>query len=98
LEIVVTVDEFNFEWDSAKAEPNLKKHGVDFFDAVDVFLDPLARTLASGNDEEEERQAVVGVSRSLNLLLVVHTERDDYIRLISARTATRQERRLYEEQ
>ena len=98
MEIVARLDDLNFEWDSAKAESNLKKHGVDFFDAIDVFLDPLARILTSRIDKGEERRAVIGVSRSLNLLLVVHTERDDYIRLISARTATRQERRLYEEQ
>ena len=91
------MEPFAFEWDSDKDESNFEKHGVSFFDAAQVFADPYARFMSSSDMEDEERLAVIGTNFALNLLLVVHTERDEYIRIISARPATRHERRQYED-
>lgn len=88
-----------FEWDEKKAKQNLRKHGVSFEEAATVFGDPLSLTiedpLCSG---EEERFVTMGMSIQGRLLVVVHTERGDNIRIISARRATRHERKTYEEE
>ncbi len=87
-----------FEWDEAKAASNLRKHGVSFETARLVFDDPLALFLIErSTDYQEERLSVTGVVGGVTLI-VTHTERGDRIRLISARRATRHERRIYEEQ
>ena len=87
-----------FEWDPVKAKRNFAKHGVSFEEATTVFLDPLS---ATGDDpdhsDEENRFITVGLSSSGKLLTVSHTEREDSIRIISARRSTREERELYEE-
>ena len=83
-----------FEWDQSKAASNIRKHGVSFDEAQSVFLDPYALTRHS---TAEERLVTVGMSGKKRLLVVVHTERGGRIRLISARKATRIERRYYEE-
>lgn len=87
-----------FEWDERKARDNLRKHGVSFEEASTVFADPLSSTIA---DEEhsamEERSVIIGESNRLRLLVVVFTDRDERIRIISARLPTRRERRDYEE-
>jgi uncharacterized DUF497 family protein len=86
------------EWDSAKAEKNLRKHWVSFEEAATVFYDPLAATGADPDHSEgEERLITFGMSSSGQLLVVSHTQRDEAIRIISARIATRPERRIYEE-
>ena len=86
------------EWDSVKAEKNLRKHRVSFEEASSVFYDPLAATGADPDHSEgEERLITFGLSSSGRLLVVSHTERDDAIRIISARMATRPERLIYEE-
>lgn len=84
-----------FEWGEAKAESNLRKHGVDFADAVRVFDDAFADyrfDVDAGYGEQ--RMVVVGVAKSA-LLTVVYTERGERIRLISARKATKHEQREY---
>ena len=83
-------------WDKNKAAINLRKHGIDFADAVAVFSDDLA---ISTSDErfEEERFISIGLDALNRLVVVVYTWRGEEIRLISARSATRQERRQYEE-
>lgn len=87
-----------FEWDAAKAESNLRKHGVAFEEAATVFADPLALTIDDpDHSREEDRFITLGVSGGNRLLVVVHTDREDRIRIISARPATRRERRSYEE-
>ena len=87
-----------FEWDSAKAARNLRKHGVSFEEAVSVFYDPLAATGADpDHSEDEERFVTFGVSSAGRLLVVSHTERGEAIPIISARAATPSERRIYEE-
>ncbi len=86
------------EWDSAKAANNLRKHGVSFEEASSVFCDPLAVTGADPDHSEgEERLITFGMSPAGQLLVVSHTVRAEAIRMISARRATRTERRLYEE-
>lgn len=87
-----------YEWDPEKAERNLQKHGVAFDEAASVFLDPLALTYSDpDHSAEEEREITIGVSGKERLLFVSHCERADGLRIISARKATRQERRQYEE-
>jgi uncharacterized DUF497 family protein len=84
-----------FEWDSEKAAINLRKHGVSFPQARVVFQDAFATLdLDSGSDRGEERYIIVGMAEQ-RLLTVVYTERQDRIRLISARGATSRERHEY---
>lgn len=87
-----------FEWDSGKARRNLRKHGIDFNEASTVFADTLSITIPDpDHSEDEERWVTMGLSNRHRLLVVVHTEQEESIRLISARTADRLERRKYEE-
>lgn len=87
-----------FEWDDAKAESNEEKHGVTFAEAMTVFGDPLALTgYDPKHSEDEDRYLTMGTSESGRLLIVSHTDRDDRIRIISAREATRRERKDYED-
>jgi uncharacterized DUF497 family protein len=87
-----------FEWDWRKDSANLRKHGVDFQEASSVFGDPLSITIPDPHHAAgEERLVIVGMSSKRSLLVVVHTIRDERIRLISARPATKHEKRNYEE-
>jgi len=87
-----------FEWDPKKELANQRKHDVGFSDASTVFGDPLSITIPDPDHAVgEERFVIIGMSRERKLLVVVHTVRGVRIRLISARTATRHERRKYEE-
>ena len=86
-----------FEWDSRKARSNLAKHGVGFQEASSIFGDPLSLTIPDPEHSlSEERYITVGRAFSGKLLVVVHTERGDNIRIISARRASRRERKFYE--
>ena len=86
-----------FEWDTRKARRNLKIHGVSFDEASTAFQDPLSKTIADPlHSEDEERFVLLGHSNRNRLLVVVHTERGDRIRLISARLASNRERVKYE--
>ena len=88
----------SFEWDERKAKANLAKHGVSFEEAATVFGDPLSLTIPDpAHSQAEDRSIVLGQSHQRKLLVVVHTERGDNIRIISARRASRRERRSYEE-
>lgn len=87
-----------FEWDPDKAVRNVDKHGVTFPDAATVFGDPLAMTYFDpDHSDDEDRFLTFGHSSSGELLVVSHTDRKDRIRIISARRATRHERKAYEE-
>lgn len=87
-----------FEWDVQKAASNLKRHGVSFAEAVTVFQDPVAKIHADPDHSViEVREIIVGHSARHRLLVVAFTDRGGTIRLISARGATRRERRDYEE-
>ena len=86
-----------FTWDPAKAEENLRIHGVSFQEATTVFGDPLAGTIPDPEHSVgEERMITMGQSRAGQLLVVCHLEQGDTIRIISARRATSHERKDYE--
>jgi uncharacterized DUF497 family protein len=86
-----------FQWDAAKAESNLKKHGVAFEESLTVFYDPLAATFVDPQHSEGERRLLtIGFSAAGRLLVVCHTERAHSVRLISARVATKRERKRHE--
>ena len=88
-----------FEWDEEKAQANLRKHGVSFEEAQTVFTDPLAMTIPDPDHSiDEARFIIIGESDKKRILVVAHTERKKKIRLISARKATRAERKKYEEE
>ncbi|MGO9449775.1 MAG: BrnT family toxin [Candidatus Binataceae bacterium] len=84
-----------FEWDPNKAANNFSKHGVRFAEAATVFEDEAALTMAD-DDPDEERFLALGLGSMGRILVVVYTTREDRIRIISARKATRQERSQYE--
>lgn len=87
-----------FEWDAEKAAANAQKHGVRFEEAATAFADPLSITIPDPEHSVgEERYILIGRSLVSRLLVVVHLERGVSVRLISARLATRRERRDYEE-
>jgi len=87
-----------FEWDTNKARQNFSKHGVAFEEAATVFGDPLSLTIEDPlGSPSEERLITMGQSSAGRILVVVHTAQGSNIRIISARTATRRERRVYEE-
>mgnify|MGYP001568832108 CR=1 FL=1 len=88
-----------FEWDPKKAEGNARKHRVEFDEASTVFGDPLALLMPDPDHSlGEKRYVVLGMSNQQRLLVVAFVERPPRTRLISARRATRRERRSYERQ
>jgi hypothetical protein len=87
-----------FTWDPKKAEENLRKHGVDFREAATVFDDWLSTTFPDDDHSSGERRfLIIGLSALSRILVVSHTENGDTIRIITARVATRPERKFYEE-
>lgn len=91
---------FEFDWDPDKDRSNQRKHGIDFVEAQTVFFDDNALLLADlEHSEREERFLLLGMSVALRVLVVVHCYRESQgrIRLISARRATPNERKVYEE-
>jgi uncharacterized DUF497 family protein len=93
--------EMRFVWDPAKAESNLRKHGISFEEAAHVFGDELRQTRHDRLEGGEYRWQTLGVVQGVTVLLVAHTiteaEPVEEIRIISARRATRRERKQYEE-
>lgn len=88
-----------FEWNLGKSESNYKKHGVSFEEAATVFDDSLSVSFPDANHSiRESRYVIIGTSRFGTLLIVAHTDNNEAIRIISARKATRIERRFYEQQ
>ena len=85
-----------YQWDKTKATSNLKKHRIEFADAVSVFSDELAITIPE-NRFDEERFVTIGMDTFGRILVIVFTWRSEDIRLISARLAERRERKQYEE-
>jgi uncharacterized protein len=87
-----------FEWDGAKADGNERKHGVSFAEAMTALADPLALTgFDPDHSDDEDRYITMGLSVAGRLLLVSHTDRGKRIRIISARKASRRERKDYED-
>ena len=93
--VVHTIIRVDFEWDENKAAGNLRKHAVDFADAVGVFDDPLALSMLD-NDPGEERYIGLGADTLGRVLVVVYAFRGERVRIISARRATPSEREIYE--
>jgi len=90
---------YEFEWDAEKAESNARKHGVTFDEASTVFGDPLSLLMHDpDHSAEEQRYLLLGMSNRRRLLVVAFAERPPRTRLISARRASRPERRCYEEE
>ncbi len=88
----------NFEWDPAKASRNRRKHRVSFQEAATIFGDPLAITFPDpDHSASEQRFITLGTSSMNRILIVAHTDRDQNVRIISARKATHRERKHYEE-
>jgi uncharacterized DUF497 family protein len=87
-----------FEWDPNKAKKNIEIHGVSFDEASTAFKDTLSLTIYDPlHSDKEDRFTLIGNSVKDRLLVIVHTERGDKIRIISARKATKKEREQYEE-
>jgi hypothetical protein len=99
MNILYRLQGIEFEWDNNKAQSNLDKHGVTFEEAAEVFFDPFYQTgdASCTTSNTEQREFIIGYSLEQRLLLVVYVERGVRTRLISARPATRLERKLYEE-
>ena len=88
----------DYEWDQEKSENNLQKHGVSFEESASVFGDPLYIDFYDPDHSiDERRYLIIGQSNAGRLLIVSYTERDEVIRLISAREMTSSERKAYEE-
>lgn len=89
----------SFEWDPDKSELNLRKHRISFEEASTVFADPLAVTIYDpDHSDDEDRFITLGLSDRNRVIVVSFTDREDRIRLISARVASRRERKQYEEE
>ena len=97
----MTTFQYQFEWDPTKARQNARNHGITFERAATVFLDPEALSMFDNeHSQEEERWITLGLDRGRALLVVSHTYREEtettaWIRMISARKATRREARQY---
>ncbi len=87
----------DIEWNPAKARSNLKKHGISFSDVESAFSDPFGLATEDPDATGEERFLLLAADATGRAVVVVYTERGDAVRLISARPATRSERRAYEE-
>ena len=83
------------EFDTEKADSNLKKHGVSFEEAMTVLLDPMALCIEDRVAENESRWVLIGLSQVARMVTVVYTLRDERIRIISARKSTRREIKDY---
>ena len=95
MDILYRLQGVEFEWDDEKAQSNLQKHGVTFEAAAEVFFDPFYQT-GDATVDDEDRDFIIGYTFAQRLLLAVYTDRTERTRLISARSATRTERKLYE--
>lgn len=97
MDVLFSFQHLTFEWDSNKAELNIKNHrGVTFEQAAEAFFDPFFQS-GDASVDGEQRDFIIGYTLSQQLLLVVFIERGARTRIISARQATRAERKLYEQ-
>jgi hypothetical protein len=96
VDVTYVLDGITFTWDDAKARANLRKHGVTFETAAEVFFDPFIRVVGDSDKNGEVRQTAIGLTRGWQLLRVTYVLRAVDIRLVSARKPTRSERKLYE--
>ena len=92
------LNEIRFEWDTAKASENLKKHPISFETACEVFFDPFLQIVNVETVDGERRESIIGLTLDWKTLYVVYALREESVRLISARAATKVERQNYENQ
>lgn len=95
MNIVYRLQGVEFEWDSHKAQINVEKHGVTFEEATEAFFDPFYQT-GDATVNGEQREFILGYSLSYRILFVIYIERNQCTRIISARPATRIEKKQYE--
>ena len=98
MDIQINLHNIIFEWDIQKAATNVHKHEISFETACEVFFDPFLYHLEDEIVDCELRETVIGMTENWRLLQVVYVLREDVIRIISARKATKYERRWYENQ
>jgi uncharacterized protein len=96
MDIIYQLQGVEFAWAEEKARSNIADHGVTFEEAAEVFFDPFYQG-GDASAEDEAREFIIGYSLAQRLLLVVYIDRGERTRLISARQATRPERKRYEE-
>jgi uncharacterized protein len=97
VDVVYTLEGIRFTWDPRKALANIRRHGVTFETAAEVFLDPFLRVVEIQEEEDEEREAVIGMTMAWQILFVVYITLPTAFRLISAREVTKAERKRYED-
>lgn len=101
MEIAHRLNRIPFSWDSQKNQANYDKHGVEFETACQAFFDPFLKIVDVDAESGETREALIGLAdhwEMLEMLYRVFAERNDTFRIVSARPATRSERRMYEEE
>jgi len=98
MDVAYRLSGISFVWDRRKAQANLRKHGIAFETACEVFLDPFIHLIGTEAVSGEERETAVGMTSDWRLLKAVYVFRSDTVRLISARTTTVQDRKSHEEQ
>ncbi len=98
MKITHAIQGINFEWDSQKALGNWHKHQVTFESACEVFFDPFLQPDKDEMIDGELRETFIGMTKNWQLLYIAYTLRNDVVRVISARTITRQQRKIYENQ
>ena len=96
MDVVYQLQGIEFQWDENKAQSNVHKHGIAFEEAAEVFFDPFHQ-IGNASTDGEQRDFILGYSLSQRILLVVYVEQYEQTRIISARRATRHERKLYED-
>ena len=98
MDVEYSFNGIRFVWDRMKARLNLRKHGVAFQTACELFFDPFVTLIGTDIVRGEERESAIGMTGNWKLLKVVYVFSPASIRLISARAATIHERKKYEEQ
>lgn len=96
MNVVYRLQGVEFEWDANKAQVNIEKHGVTFEEAAEAFFDPFYQT-GDATINDEQREFILGYSLAYRVLFVVYVERKQRTRIISARPATRIEKKQYEQ-
>ncbi|MFQ5434890.1 MAG: BrnT family toxin [Anaerolineae bacterium] len=98
MNIRYTLHNISFEWDSRKAAANAQKHEISFESACEALFDPFVFYLDDEVINDEVRETIIGMTANWRLLYVVYVLHGDMVRIISARTVTKIERKAYENQ
>jgi len=97
MNVKYTLHGIRFEWNARKAASNIKDHGIPFETACEAFFDPFVFAVDESVHPAERRDAIIGMTVNWRLVYVVYVLKGDVIRIISARSATKPERRQYED-